>query len=85
MRCVATFPVLQSVRLTYPRPCQESHFAAIIEGEHRTPAWIDIDDEVGVFPGLELGGADVDGSAADITEQNVVVADDEFFLRIAHR
>jgi hypothetical protein len=56
-----------SVRHTYPRARQESNFAAIIEGEHPTTAGNNVDDEVGMLPDFELGTADIDRGAADMT------------------
>src|ERR1019366_827827 len=38
-----------------------------------------------MLPDLELGAADIDRGAADMTEQYVGVPDDEFVLRITHR
>jgi hypothetical protein len=38
----------------------------------------DVDNDVSMFPGLELRSADVDRGAADMTEQHAVIANDEF-------
>jgi hypothetical protein len=38
-----------------------------------------------MLPDLELGSADIDRGAADMTEQYVSVPNDEFVLRLAHR
>ena len=72
-------------RRTNPRARQEPQFAAVIEGEHSAPARNDVDDEVGMLPGLKLGGADIDWSATDMTEQNVGIPDDEFVSGVTHR
>ena len=68
-----------------PRSGQESQLAAIVEREHTASAGNDVDDEIGMFPDLELRGADINRGAADMTEQYVGVADDESVLRITHR
>ena len=54
-------------------------------GNCDSPTGNDIDDQVGMFPGFELGGADIDRGAADTTEQDVGISDDEFAHGVTHR
>src|SRR6266700_325150 len=67
------------------RSRQESQLTAIVEREHPAPTRNDIDDEVGMLPDLELGGADVERSSADMPEQHVRIANDEIVFGVAHR
>jgi hypothetical protein len=64
---------------------QEADAEGRLERESTAPARHHVDDQLGVFPDLELQGADVERGAADVSEQDVTGTDPEFAARIAHR
>jgi hypothetical protein len=70
---------------TQARAGEKAHLAAIVEGEHTAAAWHDIDNQFGVFPYLELQRTDVDRRTADVSQQNVAVADKKVASAVAHR
>src|SRR6476646_8008157 len=56
-----------------------------VERKHPTSTRHHVDDQLSVFPVLELRPAYVERCATDITQQSVIVTDDEIPLRITHR